>query len=300
MFALTFAEFGPPEVLALGDSPEPHAQAGQVRIRVRAASVNPFDCKLRAGYMAEMIPTTFPAIPGVDAAGIVDEVGDGVDDLAIGDAVFGLGSATTAEYAVLNLAQRKPDSLSFEEAAALGNAVESAARCLDIIAVPPGSTVLVDGAAGGVGSSLIQLAVARGLTVIGTASEGNHEYLRSLGAFATTYGEGLAERVAALVDRVDGAVDLAGRGGVRDLVTITGDPAKVVTLADFTAYALGVNVGDGSQPRAAYAFGDVVKLIDQGRFSLPVERAFPLAEGADAHRLVDSGHVRGKVVLSMP
>ena len=299
MRALQFDEYGEPEVLHIAEAPEPHAGPGQVRVAVRAASVNPFDCKLRAGSMAGVVPVSFPAIPGTDAAGVVDEVGEGVEGVRLGDEVFGLGSATTAEYAVLDIYADKPSDLSFEEAAGMGLVVEAAARCLDLLGLSPGATVLLDGAAGGTGTAATQLAVARGLTVIGTASEANHEYLGGLGATPTTYGEGLAQRVAALAPRIDGAVDLVGHGSVGELVAITGDPLRVVTLADFTAYPLGVRVADGSSPRAAYALAEAAALHGEGRFAMPVQ-VFPMAEGAAGHRLSATGRVRGKVVLTVP
>lgn len=195
MLALQYHEYGEPDVLTVGEAAEPHPGSGQVRIAVRAASVNPFDWKLRAGYLDGMVPVSFPAIPGTDASGVVDEVGDGVDGVKVGDAVFGLGAGTSAEFAVLDAYAVKPESMSFEQAAALGLAVETAARTLDMVDVREGSTILVDGAAGGVGTAATQLAVQRGAHVIGTASPERHEYLRSLGATPTTYGPGLAERV---------------------------------------------------------------------------------------------------------
>lgn len=298
MFALLFGKYGGPAVLTVGDVPEPHAGPGQVRIAARAASVNPVDWKLRAGYLAGMMPVEFPAVPGMDASGVVDEVGDGVDAVGIGDAVFGLGSRTSAEFAVLDHVAVKPAAMSFEEAAALGLAVETAARSLDLLRLR-GATLLIDGAAGGVGTATVQLAVVRGLRVIGTASPHNHEYLRSLGATPTTYGPGLAERVAPLATQVDAAIDVAGKGSVLELIAITGYPGRVVTVADFAAGALGVHVADASRGRAGYALTEAAELYTDGRFSVVIERVFPLAQAAAAHRRSEAGHVRGKLVLVM-
>ena len=300
MKALVFAEYGSPDVLRVADVDEPHAGPGQVRIKVRAASVNPFDWKMRAGYLKEMVPLQLPAVTGVDAAGVVDQVGEGVDGVAVGDEVFGLGAATAAEVAVLDMLAAKPKVMPFEEAAALGLAVEAGARCLDILDLHEGSTVLLDGAAGGVGSAATQLAVARGLVVIGTASPEQHDYLRSLGALPTTYGPGLADRVEAIAPRVDGAIDLAGKGSVPQLVEIAGDPRRVVTLADFTAGPLGVHVADGSHPRASYALAEAARLYTEGRLSVRIQQVFPLDRGAEAHALSESGHVHGKLVLTVP
>lgn len=300
MLALQFSECGEPEVLHVGEAPEPHAGPGRVRIAVRASSVNVFDWKVRAGRVPGM-PRRFPAIPGLDGAGVVDEVGDGVTGLAIGDRVFGLGSRTNAELAVLDLAARMPEGMSFEEAAALGVACETAARTLDLLQLPGGSHLVVDGAAGGVGSAVTQLAVARGLAVVGTASQKNHEYLRTLGATPTTYGPGLRERVAALVpDGVDAAIDVVGKGSVPELIEITGDPRRVATVADFGAAGLGVRVSESSRGRASYALEEVAGLYEQGRWVVHLDKVLPLSEGAAAHRELQAGHVRGKIVLTTP
>jgi NADPH:quinone reductase-like Zn-dependent oxidoreductase len=191
---------------------EPHAGARQVRIAVRAAGLNPIDWKIRAGHMRELIQMTLPAGMGLDAAGVVDEVGEGVRGTAVGEAVFGAGSATYAEYAVLSNWAAKPASLSFEEAAGYPVAVETAIRVLNQMGVQPGETLLVSGAAGGVGSAVLQIARHRGIKVIATASERNQDYLSSLGATATTYGDGLVERVRVLAPKgIDAAIDIAGR-----------------------------------------------------------------------------------------
>jgi NADPH:quinone reductase-like Zn-dependent oxidoreductase len=296
MRALQYSEYGGPEVLMVGEAPEPHAAPGQVRVAVRASSVNPVDHKVRSGAMGGD-PAALPKIPGVDAAGVVDEVGPGVDGVAVGDAVLGLGSATAAELAVLDHFTAKPEGLSWAEAAALPLGAETAARALDLLGVGEGMTLLVEGAAGGVGSAAVQLAVARGATVIGTASERNHDYLRRLGAVPTTYGEGLVDRVRELAPGgVDAVLDTAGKGSLPQLVQLVDDPAQVVSIADFSAPELGARVTSGGQ-RAGYALAEAVRLHGEGRYTVEVERTFPLAEGAQAHRLSENGHVRGKLVL---
>lgn len=212
MRAVTFAEYGDPSVLQVTEVPEPHAGPGQVRVAVRAAGVNPWDWKVRAGYMKDVVPTALPAIPSLEAAGVVDEVGDGVEGVAVGDEVFGFAAAAAAEFAVMEHFAPKPAGLSWEEAGGLAVMAETAVRALEIIAPAPGQTLLIEGAAGGVGSAAAQFAIADGVTVIGTAGESNHAYLRSLGVLPTTYGPGLAERVAALAPKgVDVALDTAER-----------------------------------------------------------------------------------------
>jgi NADPH:quinone reductase-like Zn-dependent oxidoreductase len=297
MKAAQFSQFGGPEVLQLVDLPDPHPGPGEVRIAVRAAGVNASDWKKRQGLMDPELPQTL----GYEAAGVVDELGEGVTDAAAGDRVFGLsaGGAAQAELAVLSYYAPVPPSLSLAEAAALPAAVETAWRSLDQLGVRSDSTLLINGASGSVGGAAVQLAVARGARVIGTAGEGNHEFLRSLGAEPTTYGPGLADRVRALApDGVDCGFDTAGQGGVRDLIELTGDPAKVATIADFGAGSLGVIVtGGAGSERAAEALPEVAELIAAGRFRLPVQQTFPFDQAAEAHRVSEGGHVRGKLVL---
>src|SRR4051794_26768128 len=181
MRAVQFAEYGGPEVLHVAEVEEPHAGPGQIRIAVRAAAVNPIDWKQRSGALREIMPLELPAIPGLDVAGVVDEVGDGVSDVTAGDEVFGFAiGAGTAEYAVLEHFARKPPELSWAEAAALPVSVETAGRTLAALGLEAGQTLLVNGAAGGVGLAAVQFALASGARVIGTASEANHEYLRGL------------------------------------------------------------------------------------------------------------------------
>jgi NADPH:quinone reductase-like Zn-dependent oxidoreductase len=300
MKAVTYTEYGGPEVLHVADVEEPHAGPGQIRIAVRAAGVNPVDWKARSGMMREVMPVSFPAIDGREASGVVDEVGADVADAAVGDEVFGFAvGGAAAEHAILDAFARKPAGLTWEQAAGLPVAAETSVRVFTVLGgVHDGQTLVIDGAAGGVGTVAVQLARARGARVIGTASEGNHAFLRSIGAEPTTYGDGLAERVRALApDGVDLAFDVAGQGGVPDLITLTGDPARVATIADFGAAALGVKVTSGAEGRAVEALGEAAALHEAGRLQLPVEQSFAFVQAPDAHRLSQAGHVRGKLVL---
>ena len=298
MKAVQFAEYGSPEVLELVQADAPHAGEGKVRIKVHAAGVNALDWKIREGYMREMMPLTLPAGTGVDAAGVVDEVGEGVTDVAVGDAVFGSGSATFAEHAVLSRWAKKPAELPFEGAAGYPTPVETAIRILGQVGVQPGETLLVSGAAGGVGSAVVQFAHQRGITVIGTASERNHEYLRKLGAVPTTYGPGLVERVRALAPNgVDAALDIAGSGVIPELIELTGEPTKVLSIADFSAPEHGAQVS-GSSTNAADAFAEAARLFTEGAFYLPIEKSFPLEAAAQAQEASKAGHVAGRFVVT--
>ena len=299
MKAARFSQFGDPEVLEIADLPDPHPGPGQVRIAVRAAGINPSDWKKRRGLMDQQLPQTM----GHEAAGVVDELGDGVTDVAAGDRVFGFTAdeAAQAELAVLSWYAPIPASLGFAEAAALPAAVETATRALDQLGVTSGTTLLINGASGSVGSAAVQLAVARGARVIGTASPANHEYLRSLGAEPVAYGGGLAGRVRALAPGgADLALDVAGSGVLPELIELAGGPEHVVTVADFAgAQEYGVRFSRGDDGRALYALNGIGELIESGRFSVPAVQTFPLADIADAHRVSENGHVRGKLVLTV-
>lgn len=295
MRKVSFAEFGGPDVLQLIDAEEPHAGPGQVRIAVRAAGVNPVDWRVREGQVLGAHPTVLPSGVGLDASGVVDEVGEGVEGVAVGDYVFGEGSSTYAEFAVLSYWARMPEGLSFEEAAGYPSVVETALRIVRQVGVQPGQTLLVSGASGGVGSAVLQIARERGIRVIGTAGAANQDYLRGLGAVATTYGEGWVERVRAL-GQVDAALDLAGSGVIRELVELTGDPRKVVSIADLDAPELGVRFS-GTAGSVADALVEAVRLISLGKLHIPVEKSYTLADAAAAHVDSHAGHTRGRRVM---
>jgi NADPH:quinone reductase-like Zn-dependent oxidoreductase len=291
MKVVEFSRFGGPEVLELVDRPAPHPGPGQVRIAVRAAGVNTSDWKKRQGAMDQELPQRL----GHEAAGVVDELGEGVTDVAVGDHVFGFSavSGAQAELTVLSHYAPMPLSLGFAEAAALPAAIETAARALDQLGVH--GTVLINGASGSVGSAAVQLAVARGAHVIGTGSPANHDFLRSLGAEPVAYGPGLKDRVGP----VDFALDVAGSGVLPELIELAGGADHVITLADFAgAERHGVRFSRGDAGRALYVLTQIGGLIDAGRFTLPSVRTFPLAEVAEAHRVGEAG-VRGKLVLAV-
>ncbi|KAA0023047.1 NADP-dependent oxidoreductase [Antrihabitans cavernicola] len=297
MKAVRFNRFGGPEVLEIVDLPDPHPGPGEVRIAVRAAGINASDWKKRQGLMDQELPQTL----GHEASGIVDEIGAGVVDVAVGDRVFGASgeSASQAELAVLSFYAPIPPSLDFVGAAGLPAALETATRALDQLGVVGGSAVLVSGASGSVGSAAVQLAVARGARVIGTAGRSNQDYLRSLGAEPIEYGDGLVDRVHALApDGVDSALDVAGSGVLPELIALAGGTEHVVTIADFAgAQEHGVRFSRGDDGRAVHALREIGAMIESGQFSLPVAQTVSLGDVAEAHRVGEAGRVHGKLVL---
>lgn len=299
MKAARFTRFGGPEVLEIVDLPDPRPGVGEIRIAVRAAGINPSDWKKRQGLLDQALPQTL----GYEAAGVVDQIGEGVVGAAVGDEVFGASpyGAAQAELAVLSSWATVPPTLDLASCAAIPAAAETAARALDQLGVTAGSTVLVNGASGGVGSAAVQLAVARGARVIGTGSPRTHDLLRRLGAEPVSYGDGMSERVRAVVaSGVDLALDVAGSGVLPELVDLAGGADRVVTVADVVgARQTGVQFSRGDSGRATYALAQVARMAAAGQFEVTVGRTFPLADIAEAHRVGEAGAVRGKLVLTV-
>jgi len=297
MRALRFRAYGGPEVLEWAQAPDPHAGPGQVRIAVRAASVNPIDWKAFAGALSGGKPMVGTSYLGYDAAGVVDEVGEGVAGFSVGDDVLGRGRNTQAEYAVLDSWAKKPSSVDWAVAAAAGVAGETAERGLRVLGVQSGDTVFVDGGAGGVGAVAVQMAVARGARVIASSSEANHDYLREIGATPVLYGDGVADRVrAAAGGQVAAVFDVAGRTPVEDLISLVPEPSQVVSIANFAAGEAGARVtGGGADSQPMRALTEVAELLAQNLLVIKVQ-TFPFDRAAEAYRISQAGHVRGKLV----
>ncbi|EST38232.1 hypothetical protein N566_08615 [Streptomycetaceae bacterium MP113-05] len=307
MKAIVTDGYDGPDGLRLAEQPDPKVAPDQVLVRVRAAGVNPVDWKSASGGLDPVFEARFPLIPGWDVAGTVEAAGLDATEFAAGDEVVGylrkdeICHGTYAELVaapVRGLA-RKPASLSWEEAAGLPLAGLTAQQALHRLGVTGDDTVLVHAAAGGVGSMAVQIAVALGARVLGTASERNHDYLRELGAEPVRYGAGLADRVRALApDGVDAAVDFVGGDAVEISQQVLKKAERVLSVVDHEVQAKG-----GQylfvRPDAAglAALGD---LADAGRLTVNVDRVLPLAQAADAWRAGQEGRTRGKIVLSVP
>ncbi|RKT86985.1 NADPH:quinone reductase [Saccharopolyspora antimicrobica] len=305
MKAIVLDEYGGPDALRLTDLPEPKVAPGEVLIRVKAAGVNPVDWKLAAGGLDGLMETHFPLIPGWDVAGIVERVGFDVEEYAPGDEVYGYIRKDTAQHgayaelvsAHVRMLARKPVALSWEQAAGVPLAGLTAHQAIDRVGVGAGDTVLIHAAAGGVGSLGVQIAVARGARVIGTASERNHDFVRQLGAEPVTYGPGLADRVSELApDGVDAALDFFGADAVDASLQLLEKPERLASIANPEAAAKGGHYVWVRPDSAGLA--ELAGLADSGRLTVHVDQVLPLAEAAEAWRLNQLGHTRGKLVLS--
>ncbi|MEU4230132.1 NADP-dependent oxidoreductase [Nonomuraea sp. NPDC026600] len=299
--AIAFSAYGGPDVLHPIHIDPPAVQAGHVRVRVRAAGVNPVDAKLRRGDFAATIPATFPCRLGNEYAGTVEHVGEGVTEFVVGDEVLGSATAQSyAEYVVADAADvvRKPAAMPWTAAAGLPAAGQTAYTALRQIGVAAGETVLVHAAAGGVGTLAVQLARLWGATVIGTASDRNHHHLRSLGAIPVSYGDGLIDRIRARAPRgVDAALDAIGGEAITASLAVVGDRRRIGTLVDAQAVKDHGILRVGG--RSTAALRELVALYEQGSLHIPIHAVFPLSEAARAHLEVQTGHVRGKIVLTV-
>jgi len=288
-------------VLHVAEVPLPAPGPGQIRVQVRAAGVNPLDGKIRSGAMETVFPTLLPAVLGIDVAGVVDALGDGVTDVAVGDRVIGWAdppAGSYGEYALASMYTALPDRLDFPAAVTLPVAGEAAIRSLNLLKVVSGDTLLIHGASGAVGQVTVQLAVERGATVIGIASEANQERVRALGASATAYGPGLVERVRALAPNgIDAVLDAAGKGALPDSIELRGGTDRIITLADVAAQRLGVVFAAGPHEPSTDDLRTLAGRLVRGELTTTVAAVYPFADAEPAHRVSDSGHAGGKVVL---
>ncbi|PWU46182.1 alcohol dehydrogenase [Micromonospora globispora] len=308
MKAIAIDAYGSADELALRELPDPPVGPDTVLVRVRAAGVNPVDWKVREGNLARAMPSHFPLVPGWDAAGVVAAAGPAVTGFAVGDEVIGYVRRDDIQYGTYaelvpaperTLAD-KPVQASWAEAGGLPLAGLTAYQALQLARTGAGDTVLVHGASGGVGHLAVQLARALGAhRVIGTASEANHDFVRALGAEPVSYGDGLLDRIRAVApDGVDVALDLFGGEALDISAQLLSRPARLIS----TAAPEHVTRLGGSYLFVKPSTADLTVLaglVDADRLTVHVARTFPLAEAAEAQRLVESGHVRGKVVLEV-
>jgi NADPH:quinone reductase-like Zn-dependent oxidoreductase len=296
--AVKYHEFGPASVLRVEEVDPPRPKPGKVRVAVRAAGLNPADYKTREGMFSG--PSfTFPAGIGRELAGVVDEVGEGVTTVAVGDEVFGnVASGAIAEYMVTNPANlaRKPVQLDWVTAGGLSLAGQTAHDAVASQHLEPGDTVLVSAAAGGVGVIVAQLARLAGATVVGTASPGQHAFLESLGVIPVAYGPGLVERVRAVVPGgVSVVFDQHGRETIEAALELGVERTRINTIAADPAEFGIARVGRG--PIHPPTLEKLAALVVEGALVVPIDSTFPLDETRAAFEKLETGHLRGKIVV---
>jgi NADPH:quinone reductase-like Zn-dependent oxidoreductase len=308
--AIALTEFGDAEVMSLQELPDPLLGPDQVLVEVRAAGVNPVDFKIRAGYLRGLMPHHTPLIPGWDVAGVVRAVGIGVQDWKPGDEVLAYTRKDHVQfgaYAELisvpdRMIARKPSTVDFVTAAALPLAGLTALQALKAVGTGSGDVVLVHAAAGGVGHLQVQIARELGAArVLGTASPRNHDFVRSLGAEPVAYGDALVDAVAELVGgdgRVDVVIDNVGGLAFDQSLQLVRDRARMTSIVDGPrALEHGV-INTWARPNAEQTQW-LVDLVAAGKLRVEVQQTFPLADAVKAHKLLEGGHVRGKVVLTV-
>ncbi len=301
--AVRFSHYGGLEVLEVVEVERPKPGPGQVLVRVKAAGINPGEAAIRKGVFAERWPATFPSGQGSDLAGIVEEAGPGVANVAVGDEVIGFtnGRASQAEFVLVesgNLVPR-PQNVSWEQAGALFVAGTTAYAAVRSVGLSAGDTVVVSGAAGGVGSIAVQLARNAGAKVIGLASDANRKWLADHGVTPVIYGDGVEDRIrAASGGKVDAFIDTFGGGYVELAIRLGVAPNRIDTIIDFAAAAKhGVKTEGSYEAANAGVLGQLAGLIAAGRLEIPIAKVYPLAQVREAYRDLEQRHTRGKIVL---
>ncbi|MDT5025538.1 MAG: hypothetical protein QOE61_1964 [Micromonosporaceae bacterium] len=302
--AVRYDEFGGIDVLRVDEVERPVPGDGQVLVRVKAAGINPSEAAIRTGAVKEIFPSTFPSGQGSDLAGVIEEVGAGVDGFSPGDEVIGFSNkrASQAELVLVEVGDltRKPENISWEVAGSLYVVGVTASGAVHSVELKEDETVVISGAAGGVGSLAVQLARRTGATVIGLASESNHEWLKSQGVIPVEYGDGVTDRIkAAAPGGVDAFIDTHGNGYV-DLALALGIAAeRIDTIADFVAagkHGVKTDGGAAAGP-GAKVLAELAALIADGQLEVPIANVYPLAQVREAYTELERRHTRGKIVL---
>jgi NADPH:quinone reductase-like Zn-dependent oxidoreductase len=301
--AVRFDSYGGIDVLQVVDVDRPVAGPGQVLIRVKAAGINPGEASIRRGLLADRWPATFPSGQGSDLAGVVEAVGDRASPFSVGDEVLGFTHkrASHAELVVVESRDLvpRPSGVSWEVAGSLFVAGTTAYAAVRAVSVRNGDTVVVSGAAGGVGSIAVQLAKRAGATVIGLAGEANHAWLAEHGVIPVAYGAGVADRIrVAAGERVDAFIDTFGADYVELALELGVQPDRIDTIANFAAVQkYGVKAEGNAAAANADVLAEVAGLINAGELEIPIAGTYPLAEVREAFRELEQRHTRGKIVL---
>jgi NADPH:quinone reductase-like Zn-dependent oxidoreductase len=300
--AVRFDQYGGIDVLKVVDVPQPVPGEGEVLVRVKAAGINPGEGKIRDGLLDAMWPATFPSGQGSDLAGIVAATGAGVTGVSAGDEVIGWtdNRASQAEFVVVEEEHltAKPAGVPWEAAGALFVAGATAYAAVRAVSLTQGDTLVVSGAAGGVGVLTVQLARRAGATVIGLASETHHSWLAGHGVIPVTYGDGVADRIRQAAGRVDAFIDTFGAGYVELALELGVEPSRIDTIANFGAVEkFGVKAEGNAAGASASVLAELAGLIAAGQLEVPIAATYPLDRVQDAYRELADGHTLGKIVL---
>jgi NADPH:quinone reductase-like Zn-dependent oxidoreductase len=302
MKAVRFDRYGGTDVLYLADVPTPAPGPGEVLVQVKAAGINPGEGKIRSGLLHSRYPTSFPSGEGSDLAGLIAQAGPDVTGFAVGEEIIGYtdNRASHAEYAVVDAGNLtpKPAAVPWEVAGSLYVAGATAYAAVRAVGLAAGDTLVVAGAAGGVGSIAVQLARLAGARVIGLASEANHPWLAEHGVTPVAYGSGVADRIRAAADRIDAFIDTVGSDYVQLALGLGVQATRIDTIANFTAVQeYGVKAEGNAAGASAAVLADLAGLIATGRLEIPIAATFPLANVREAYEQLELGHTRGKIVL---
>jgi NADPH:quinone reductase-like Zn-dependent oxidoreductase len=302
--AVRYEQFGGIDVLRIEEVERPVPGDGQVLVRVKAAGINPSEAVIRTGALAQLFPSTFPSGQGSDLAGVIEEVGAGVGGFSVGDEVIGFSDkrASQAELVLVEAGDltRKPEKVSWEVAGGLYVVGTTAWGTVHAVQPREGETVVISGAAGGVGSIAAQLTRRTGATVIGLAGQSNHEWLKSHGVIPVAYGDGVADRIrAAAPSGVNAFIDTHGDGYVELALALGVAVERIDTIVDYPAAAKhGVKTDGGREAGpGARVLGELAGLIADGHLEVPIARVYPLAQVREAYTELERRHTRGKIVL---
>ncbi len=301
--AVRFDRYGGIDVLQVVQVERPVPGPGQVLVRVKAAGVNPGEAAIRQGAMAQRWPATFPSGQGSDLAGVVAEIGAGVESFVVGEEVIGFTNnrVSQAEFVVVEAAHLiyRPPNVSWEAAGSLFVAGTTAYAAVRAVSLRERDTVAVSGAAGGVGSIAVQLARHKGAKVLGLASAAHHQWLSDHGVIPLAYGEGVSERIREVSGgRLNAFIDTFGADYVERALTLGVQPERINTIFNFAAVEkYGVKSAGNAQGTSAAVLAELARLIDRGDLEIPIAHVYPLAEVRAAYREVEKRHTLGKIVL---
>jgi NADPH:quinone reductase-like Zn-dependent oxidoreductase len=304
--AVQYDHFGHVDILHIVELPKAKANKDEVLVKVKTAGINPGESSIREGFLAKQFPSTFPSGQGTDFAGIVESVGADVTAFKAGDEVIGFSNNrnSQAEYVVVKVDQLvpKPSKVSWEEAGGLFVAGTTAYAAVRAVALKAGETVIVSGAAGGVGSLVVQIAKKRGAKVIGIASASNHQWLKKHGSVPVSYDGNIEENLKTALNGVkaDAFIDTSGKGYVELAIKLGIPVDRINTIIDFAAVEkYKVKIEGSSAASSAQVLGELAQMVNDGDLEIPVAKTYPLSQVKDAYIELEKHHTHGKIVLTM-